>query len=81
MSQRECANLVTRDGEPVMLQGVTASGDLRGLLFEASILQRFCNPTEKNMVLRTMQIDDGHKLQQSEFCPTPSYVHKHHLPA
>lgn len=38
MSQRECANLVTRDGEPVMLQGVTASGDLRGLLFEASIL-------------------------------------------
>ncbi len=49
MSQRECANLITRDGEPVMLQGVTASGDLKGLLFEASILQRFCNPTDKNM--------------------------------
>ena len=49
MSQRECANLVTRHGEPVMLQGVTASGDLKGLLFEASILQRFCNPTDKNM--------------------------------
>lgn len=49
MSELERARLLTRNGEPVMLQGVTASGDLKGLLFEAAIEQRFCNPTEKNM--------------------------------
>ena len=49
MSEFENARLLTRSGEPVMLQGVTASGDLKGLLFEATIEQRFCNPTEKNM--------------------------------
>lgn len=49
MSQFENARLLTRSGAPVMLQGVTASGDLKGLLFEATIEQRFCNPTDKNM--------------------------------
>ena len=49
MSQFENARLLTRSGEPVMLQGVTASGNLKGLLFEATIEQRFCNPTDKNM--------------------------------
>ena len=49
MSQFENARLLTRSGTPVMLQGVTASGDLKGLLFEATIEQRFCNPTDKNM--------------------------------
>ena len=49
MSQFENARLLTRSGEPVMLQGVTASGDLKGVLFEATIEQRFCNPTDKNM--------------------------------
>ena len=49
MSQNEYAQLVTRDGAPVMLQGVTATGDLNGLLFEARVEQRFCNPTDKNM--------------------------------
>ena len=48
MSQFD-ARLLTRSGAPVMLQGVTASGDLKGLLFEAAIEQRFCNPTDKNM--------------------------------
>lgn len=49
MSQFENARLLTRSGAPVMLQSVTASGDLKGLLFEATIEQRFCNPTDKNM--------------------------------
>ena len=49
MDQRECARLETRDGQPVHLLGVKLSGDLRGLMFEASIEQRFCNPGEKNV--------------------------------
>jgi Ca-activated chloride channel family protein len=49
MSQNEYAQLVARDGAPVMLQGVTATGDLNGLLFEVRVEQRFCNPTDKNM--------------------------------
>lgn len=49
MSQNEYAQLVAFDGAPVMLQGVTVTGDLNGLLFEAHVEQRFCNPTDKNM--------------------------------
>lgn len=49
MIQNEYAQLVTTDGAPVMLQGVTATGDLNGLIFEARVEQRFCNPTDKNM--------------------------------
>ena len=49
MDQRECARLETRDGQPVHLLGVKLSGDLRGLMFEASIEQRFCNPGDKNV--------------------------------
>ena len=49
MDQRECARLETRDGQPVNLLGVKLSGDLRGLMFEASVEQRFCNPGEKNV--------------------------------
>jgi Ca-activated chloride channel family protein len=49
MNQSNYATLIARDGAPVMLQSVKASGDLKGLLFEASIEQRFCNPTDKNM--------------------------------
>jgi Ca-activated chloride channel family protein len=33
----------------VNLLGVKLSGDLRGLMFEASIEQRFCNPGDKNV--------------------------------
>ena len=49
MDQRECARLETRDGQPVNLLGVKLSGDLRGLMFEASVEQRFYNPSEKNV--------------------------------
>ena len=49
MDQRECARLETRDGQAVNLMGVRLSGDLRGLMFEASIEQRFCNPGGKNV--------------------------------
>jgi len=49
MSQIEYARLTARSGTPVMLLGVEVSGDLKGLLFEASLKQRFCNPTARNM--------------------------------
>lgn len=49
MDQRDCARLETRDGQAVNLMGVRLSGDLRGLMFEASIEQRFCNPGGKNV--------------------------------
>ena len=49
MDQRECARLETQDGQPVNLLGVKLSGDLRGLMFEASVEQRFCNPGDKNV--------------------------------
>ena len=44
MDQRECARLETRGGQAVNLLGIQMSGDLRGLMFEARIEQRFCNP-------------------------------------
>ena len=37
MDQREHARLETRDGQAVSLMGVKFAGDLRGLMFEASI--------------------------------------------
>lgn len=49
MEQRECARLVTRYGDPVMLEGVKAIGELRGLMLEMSVEQRFSNPTDKNV--------------------------------
>ena len=49
MDQRESARLETRDGQAVNLMGVRLSVDLRGLMFEASIEQRFCNPGDKNV--------------------------------
>lgn len=49
MDQRECARLETRDGQAVNLLGVKLSGNLRGLMFEARIEQRFCNPGGKNV--------------------------------
>lgn len=49
MSQNKCAELMSRGGTPVVLQAVTVSSDLNGLLFEASVEQRFFNPTDKNM--------------------------------
>ena len=49
MDQRETARLETQDGRPVNLLAVKLSGDLRGLLFEASVEQHFCNPGDKNV--------------------------------
>jgi Ca-activated chloride channel family protein len=49
MEQQGCARLETRGGQPVNLMGVKLSGDLRGLMFEASVEQRFCNPSDKNV--------------------------------
>lgn len=49
MDQRECARLETLDGEPINLLGVKLSGDLRGLMFEASVEQLFCNPGDTNV--------------------------------
>ena len=49
MWRSEYAHLQTRNGQAVSLQGVKLSGDLRGLLFEASVEQRFCNPSDKNI--------------------------------
>lgn len=49
MNQFECARLETQDGGPVMLRGVTVSGEVRGLIFEARVEQRFVNSTDRNV--------------------------------
>ncbi len=49
MDKAEFAGLVTRSGERVTLHGVTVRGELRGLLFEASVEQRFRNPHEQSI--------------------------------
>jgi len=49
MDQREYARLETQGGQPVMLLGVKLTGELRGLMFEARVEQRFCNPTDSNV--------------------------------
>lgn len=49
MDLQEGARLETRDGESVSLLGVKLSGDLRGLLFEATVEQRFANPYDHNV--------------------------------
>lgn len=51
MAKKKSARLATRNGKPVMLQGVTVSGDLRGLIFDANIEQRFCNASDKPVEL------------------------------
>jgi Ca-activated chloride channel family protein len=49
MNLMDYARLSTRNGDNVMLEGVKASGDLRGVLFEMSVEQRFRNPTKKHV--------------------------------
>jgi len=46
MEQLTGACLQTQNGQPLMLLGVELTGEIRGLLFEASVKQRFCNPTD-----------------------------------
>lgn len=48
MDLSQCARLEA-SGQPVMLKGVRASGDLRGLLLEMLIEQRFSNPSDKSI--------------------------------
>ena len=49
MEQLTGACLQTQNGQPLMLLGVKLTGEIRGLLFEASVKQRFCNPTDNNV--------------------------------
>ena len=49
MRQANSACLHTRDGQDVNLLGVRLSVDVRGLLFEAQVEQRFCNPSDTNV--------------------------------
>jgi Ca-activated chloride channel family protein len=49
MKPLDYACLTTRAGAPVMLEAVHVEGDLRGLLFEARVEQRFCNPTDRGV--------------------------------
>jgi Ca-activated chloride channel family protein len=48
MDNRKSARLETQNGQPVMLLGVKLTGELRGLLFDARVEQRFYNPTKRN---------------------------------
>ncbi len=49
MDKQISARLQTTDGAPVMFKGVKVNGELRGLMLEARIEQRFCNQTDKNV--------------------------------
>lgn len=49
MEQDARARLESREGRPVMLEGVVATGDLRGLLLELSVEQRFRNTAGTNL--------------------------------
>lgn len=49
MDPREAARLQTQDGQDIPLLGVTLTGELRGLMFEARVEQRFCNPYDKHV--------------------------------
>lgn len=47
--EHDHARLETQQGEPVMLEGLRATGELRGLMLEMSVEQRFRNPAGKNI--------------------------------
>ena len=49
MDQRDAARLQTQEGQDIPLLGVTLTGELRGLMFEACVEQRFCNPHDKHV--------------------------------
>ncbi|MEI6267511.1 MAG: VIT and VWA domain-containing protein [Methylococcaceae bacterium] len=49
MEQLTDACLQTQNGQPLMLLGVKLTGEIRGLLFEASVKQLFCNPADNNV--------------------------------
>ncbi len=43
------AQLHSRNGEPVLFQGIRMAGRLQGALFEATVEQRFNNPTDQHL--------------------------------
>src|SRR5450432_454197 len=45
----QAAVLRTTTGEPIALQGVTATGSVNGLLFELAVEQHYRNPAETNI--------------------------------
>lgn len=49
MDPRDAARLQTQDGQDIPLLGVTLTGELRGLMFEARVEQCFCNPYDKHV--------------------------------
>jgi len=49
MSNLEYARMTTTNGDAVVLEGVKASGDLRGVLLEMTVEQRFRNPGALNV--------------------------------
>jgi Ca-activated chloride channel family protein len=49
MSYQEYARMTTANGDAVMLEGVKASGDLRGVLLDMTVEQRFRNPGAMNV--------------------------------
>jgi Ca-activated chloride channel family protein len=51
MGQFKRAEMVSVSGDPVMLEGVRVEGTVRGLLFEATVEQRFFNPGSHHIEL------------------------------
>ena len=49
MNPRDAARLQTQDGQNIPLLGVTLTGELRGLMFEARVEQRFCNAYDQHV--------------------------------
>lgn len=49
MGQFEDIGLYTKGGEPVLFKGAKINGRLEGLLFEATVEQRFVNSESKNV--------------------------------
>ncbi|WP_413763792.1 VIT domain-containing protein [Variovorax sp. Varisp41] len=49
MSYQEHARMTTANGDSMLLEGVKASGDLRGVLLEMTVEQRFRNPGTSNV--------------------------------
>jgi Ca-activated chloride channel family protein len=49
MSYQEHARMTTANGDSMLLEGVKASGDLRGVLLEMTVEQRFRNPGASNV--------------------------------
>lgn len=43
------ASLYSTSGEPVVLQNISVTGELRGALFDAQVRQTFINPTKKHL--------------------------------